>query len=227
VSTSTTMHSAADDNSSTTCPRCGQRQETAAFEEIDLDWARARDPHVEVYHYRSSPNGDGRRAIAICAVCSKGLDDIAAEMDDYRARLRRRWPLPPAWGSLQDDQRLSHAFERFRDSVPAIYHALSWAIRCQRRGATAYLTVYETGDWSIDSVPVDQGYDLLDDRTRIWVPIPVSPSAALATAEDLEQPNLDALYTRCIPTAAAHDPLEAELARRFYQALYRDDKGIA
>ncbi len=153
MSTSTTTHSAADDDGSTTCPRCGQRRETAAFEDIDLDWARARDPHVEVYQHRSSPNGGGRRAVAICAVCTRNLDDIAAEMDDYRARLRRRWPLPPAWGSVQDDQRLSQAFERFRDSVPAIYHALAWAIGCQRRGATAYLTVYETDDWSVDSLP--------------------------------------------------------------------------
>jgi len=196
------------------CPRCERAVAPEDLEDAALDELRLIDPHLDRYAHRAL-GGE----IAVCAACGRQLDALAEEMEAYRRRLIRRWPTPTSYRSaLMDDQCLSRPFEAVRDT--ALMEVLATAIWHDRHGATAYLTVYEDGDWSVDGVPQGRAYDRRDDRGYLAVPIPMAPRAATLTVADGDALSADALYRRCIETDADHAPLERELATRFYRALY-------
>jgi hypothetical protein len=98
---------------------------------------------------------------------------------------------------------------------------LALAIWHDRRGAVAYLTVFEDGDWTIHAVQGGGDAALPDERDHLSVAIPVASGAAALTSSDVADVSAHALYHRCIATVATRAALEYELATRFYRALYR------
>ncbi len=210
------------------CPRCARDVDPADLLAQPLTKLRLIDPHSTRYDRQTA---DGR--VAICDDCDQQLATIALEMDTQRRRLARPWPLPTSPRvCLLDDQRLSRTFEEIRDLHSE--DVLGWAVRYDQHGQDAYLIVYETGEWAIHAVPRGQLYAYLDDRGGLSLPIPVAPPAADARSEGedagdegagstLREIDVAALYRRRAPSDAAHDPLEMDLATRFYQALYRQE----
>jgi len=215
----------------TRCPRCARDVDPADILAQPLAALRLIDPHSARY---DRPTADDR--VAICDDCDQQLAAIAIEMDTQRRRLARLWPRPTSPRvRLLDDQRLSRTFEEIRDLHSE--DVLGWPVWYDRRGQDAYLILYETGEWAIHTVPRDQLYAYLDDRGGLYLPIPVAPPAADARSEGedtddagdaragstLREIDVAALYRRRAPSDAAHDPLEMDLATRFYQALYRQE----
>ncbi len=215
----------------TRCARCERDVDPANLLAQPLAELRLIDPHVARYDRQTA---DGR--VAICDDCDQQLAAIAIEMDTQRRRLARLWPRPTSpRGRLLDDQRLSRAFEAIRDT--AIEDVLGWAIWYDRRGHDTYLVVYETGEWAIHPVPRGQVYDDLDDRGRLSLTIPVAPAVADASSEGedaedagdtragstLREIDAAALYHQRAPSDAAHEPLEMNLATRFYRTLYHQE----
>ncbi len=225
------------------CPRCARDVDPADLLAQPLAELRLIDPHVA---RDDRPTADGR--VPICDDCDQQLAAIALMMDIQRLRLARLWPLPTSpRGRLLDDQRLSRTFEEVRDLH--IEDVLGWAVWWDRRGRDAYLVVYETGEWAIHPVPRDQVYDDLDDRGYLALPIPVAPPLADASSEDdaarsdnrdaSSEDDSDAAATlagsplrafdaaafvrRHAPSDADREPLERDLATRFYQTLYRQE----
>jgi ribosomal protein L34E len=211
------------------CPRCARDVDPADLLAQPLAELRLLDPHVARYDHQTA---DGR--VAICDDCDQQLAAIAIEMDTQRRRLARLWPRPTSpRGRLLDDQCLSRTFEEIRDLHSE--EVLGWAVRYDQHGQDAYLIVYETGEWAIHAVPRGQLYAYLDDRGGLPLPIPVAPPAADARREGedtddagdaragstLREIDVAALYRRRAPSDADHEPLEMDLATRFYQALYR------
>ncbi len=211
------------------CPRCARDVDPADLLAQPLAELRLLDPHVARYDRQTA---DGR--VAICDDCDQQLAAIAIEMDTQRRRLARLWPRPTSpRGRLLDDQCLSRTFEEIRDLHSE--EVLGWAVRYDQHGQDAYLIVYETGEWAIHAVPRGQLYAYLDDRGGLPLPIPVAPPAADARREGedtddagdaragstLREIDVAALYRRRAPSDADHEPLEMDLATRFYQALYR------
>ncbi len=210
------------------CPRCARDVDPADLLAQPLAELRLIDPHVARY---DRPTADGR--VAICDDCDQQLAAIAQEMDTQRRRLARLWPRPTSpRGRLLDDQRLSRTFEEVRDLH--VEDVLGWAVWWDRRGQDAYLVVYETGEWAIHPVPRGQVYDDLDDRGYLALPLPVAPPAADARREGedaaddgdeaagstLREIDVAALYRHRAPSDAEHEPLEMDLATRFYRTLY-------
>jgi hypothetical protein len=222
----------------TRCPRCARDVDPADLSVQSLGELRLIDPHSARYDRQPFPEREG---VALCDDCVRQLDAIAQEMDAQHRRLTRLWPRPTSPRSrLMDDQRLSRTFEEVRDLHSE--DVLGWAVWYDRRGQDAYLIVYETGEWAIHAVPRGQLYAYLDDRGGLSLPIPVAPPAADARSEGADTEGADtedagdeatgstlreidvaALYRRCAPSDAAHEPLEMDLATRFYQALYRQE----
>ena len=220
----------------TRCPRCARDVDPADILAQPLAELRLIDPHVARY---DRPTADGR--VAICDDCDQQLAAIALEMDTQRRRLARLWPLPTSpRGRLLDDQRLSRTFEEVRDLH--IEDVLGGAVWWDRRGRDAYLVVYETGEWAIHPVPRGQVYDDLDDRGYLALPIPVAPPAADASSDNRDASSEDdsdaaatlagstlrtfdaaAFVRRHAPSDADREPLERDLATRFYQTLYRQE----
>ncbi len=211
------------------CPRCARDVDPADLLAQPLAELRLLDPHVARYDRQTA---DGR--VAICDDCDQQLAAIAIEMDTQRRRLARLWPRPTSpRGRLLDDQCLSRTFEEIRDLHSE--EVLGWAVRYDQHGQDAYLIVYEIGEWAIHAVPRGQLYAYLDDRGGLPLPIPVAPPAADARREGedtddagdawagstLREIDVAALYRRRAPSDADHEPLEMDLATRFYQALYR------
>ncbi len=209
----------------TRCPRCARDVDPADFLAQPLAELRLIDPHVAHYDRQTA---DGR--VAICDDCDQQLAAIAIEMDTQRRRLARLWPRPTSpRGHLRDDQRLSRTFEAIRDLHSE--DVLGGAVWHDRRGQDAYLVVYETGAWAIQPVPRGQVYDVADERGYLALPLPVAPPTADDVDDDeeasdegadstLREIDVAALYRRRAPSDADHEPLEWDLATRFYHALY-------
>jgi len=214
------------------CPRCARDVDPADLSMQSLGELCLIDPHSARYDRQPLPTREG---IALCDECARQIDAIAQELDAYRRRLTRLWPRPTSHrGRLMDDQRLSRTFEAIRDT--AIEDVLGWAIWYDLRGHDAYLVVYETGAWAIQPVPRGQVYDVADDRGYLALPLPVAPptaddgdddeeaGAALA-GSTLREFDVAALYRRHAPSSdATHEPLERDLATRFYRALYGEEE---
>ncbi len=225
------------------CPHCERGVDPADLLAQPLAELRLIDPHVARY---DRPTADGR--VAICDDCDQQLAAIALALDTQRQRLTRLWPRPTSpRARLMDDQRLSRAFEEIRDLH--IEDVLGWAVRYDQHGQDAYLVVYETGEWAIHAVPRGQVYDDLDDRGKLFLPIPVAPPIADANSEDdaassdngdvsseddsdaaatlagstLRAFDAAAFFRRHAPSDAEREPLERDLATRFYQTLYRQE----
>jgi len=225
------------------CPRCARDVDPADLLAQPLAELRLIDPHVARYDCQTA---DGR--VALCDDCDQQLAAIAIVMDTSRRRLVRLWPRPTSPREhLMDDQCLSRPFEEVRDLH--IEHVLGWAVWYDQRGQDAYLTIYETGDWTIHAVPRGQVYDDLDDRGYLALPIPIAPPAADArreadaassdtgdaSSEDdsdadaapagstLREIDMTAIFRRRAPSDADREPLERDLATRFYQTLYRPE----
>jgi len=209
------------------CPRCARDVDPADLSVQSLGELRLIDPHSARYDRQPLP---AREGIALCDECARQIDAIAQEMDAYRLRLTRLWPRPMSHRCrLMDDQRLSRTFEAIRDT--AIEDVLGWAVWYDRRGHDTYLVVYETGAWAIQPVSRGQVYDVADDRGYLALPLPVAPptadngdddedAGAALVGSTLREINVAALYRRRAPSEAAHEPLERDLATRFYRALY-------
>ncbi len=225
--------------------RCARDVDPADLSVQALGELRLLDPHSARYDRQPF---SAREGVALCDACERQLDAIAQEMDTQRRRLTRLWPQPTSHRSrLMDDQRLSRAFEEIRDLH--IEDVLGRAVWHDRRGQDAYLVIYETGEWAIHAVPHGHVYDYRDDRGGLSLPIPVAPPAADASNEDdaASSDNGDAsseddgdaaatlagstlcafdavaLFRRCAPSDADREPLERDLAMRFYQTLYRPE----
>ncbi len=217
----------------TRCPRCARDVDPADILAQPLAALRLIDPHSARDDRQPLP---AREGIALCDACEQQIDAIAQEMDTQRRRLARLWPCPTSPRvRLLDDQRLSRTFEEIRDT--AIEDVLGWAIWYDVRGHATYLVVYETGEWAIQSVPRGQVYDVADDRGHLALPLPVAPPTADDVDDDeeagaalvgatLRAIDVAALYRRRAPSDADHEPLERDLAVRFYRALY-DEEEIA
>ncbi len=211
------------------CPRCERDVDPAPLLPTDIRLLRIIDPFYTRYDLHASDE-----PVLMCADCDQQVDEIADALLAYRQRLTRLWPRPSASrGRLMDDQCLSRTFEEIRDLH--IERVLGWAVWHDQHGQDAYLVVYETGEWAIHGVPRGQVYDDLDDRGRLSLPIPVAPPAADASSEDedededagdaqagstLREFDAAALYRQRAPSDAEHEPLEMDLATRFYQTLY-------
>jgi len=212
----------------TRCPRCARDVDPADLLVQPLAELRLIDPHVARYDRQTA---DGR--VAICDDCDQQLAAIAREMDTQRRRLARLWPRPTSPRvRLLDDQRLSRTFEEIRDLHSE--DVLGWAVWHDQRGQDASLVVYETGEWAIHPVPRGQVYDDLDDRGYLALPIPVAPAAADEATDDedagdkrpgstLREFDAAALYRQRAPSDAEHEPLEMDLATRFYRTLYHQE----
>ncbi len=209
------------------CPRCERAVDPADLLVQSLGELRLIDPHSARYDRQPFFEREG---VAVCDDCDQQINAIATEMDAQRRRLTRLWPRPTSHrGRLMDDQRLSRTFEAIRDT--AIEDVLGWAVWYDVRGQDAYLVVYETGEWAIQPVPRGQVYDVADDRGYLALPLPVAPppaddgdddeeAAAALVGSTLREIDVAALYRRRAPSDAAHEPLERDLATRFYRALY-------
>jgi hypothetical protein len=196
------------------CPRCEREVAPEDLEASTLDELRLIDPHVDRYAHQAA-HGE----IAVCVTCGHQLEAMAAELDAARQRLVRCWPTPASKRvPLMKDQRLSRPFEAVRDT--SMVEVLALAIWHARHGATAYLTVFEDGDWTIHAVQEGQDAALPDERDHLSVAIPVAPGAAALPASAGAAQSADVLYRHCITTQAAHAALERELATRFYRTLY-------
>ncbi len=209
------------------CPRCARDVDPIDLSVQSLGELRLIDPHSARYDRQPFP---ARGRIALCDACACQLDAIAQEMDAQRRRLTRLWPRPASpRGRLMDDQRLSRTFEEIRDIY--IEDVLGWAVWYDQHGQDAYLVVYETAAWAIQPVPRGQVYDVADERGYLALPLPVAPPTADDGDADeeagvalvgltLRAIDVAALYRRRAPSDAAHEPLERDLAARFYRALY-------
>ncbi len=209
------------------CPRCERAVDPADLLVQSLGELRLIDPHSARYDRQPFFEREG---VAVCDDCDQQINAIATEMDAQRRRLTRLWPRPTSHrGRLMDDQRLSRTFEAIRDT--AIEDVLGWAVWYDVRGQDAYLVVYETGEWAIQPVPRGQVYDVADDRGYLALPLPVAPppaddgdadeeAGADLVGSTLRAIDVAALYRRRAPSDAAHEPLERDLATRFYRALY-------
>lgn len=208
------------------CPRCARDVPSDHLIPADTIALAIIDPFYDRY----APHASGK-AVTLCDACDRQLDEISDALLAYRRRLTRLWPRPTApRGRLMDDQRLSRTFEEIRDT--AIEDVLGWAIWYDRRGHDTYLIVYETGEWAIQPVPRGQGYDDLDERGYLALPIPVAPRAADARGEEddeddeeaagapLRALDLAAFYRHHALSDAEHAALERDLATRFYRTLY-------
>ncbi len=216
------------------CPHCERAVDPTGLSVQSRGALRLIDPHSARDDRQPLPLREG---IALCDECARQIDAIAQEMDAQRRRLTRLWPRPTSpRGRLMDDQRLSRAFEEIRDT--AIEDVLGWAVWHDRRGQDAYLVVYETGAWAIQPVPRGQVYDVIDERGYLALPLPVAPPPADDGDDDEEADaalvgatlraiDVAALYRRRVPSDAAHEPLERDLATRFYRALYGKKEEIA
>ena len=202
-----------------TCPRCGRQVAPGDLDEVPLTELRLIDPHLDAYVHCAA-----RSHVAVCQACGDQLDSLAGELEAYRRRLLRAWPTPTAYRAPpREDQCLSRPFEVLRDTaLPAV---LGYAIWYERRDATAYLTVYDNGEWGVDGVPRDRAYAPRDERGHVAAPIPVAPGAAPLADEELVGLSAEALYRRCVATEADARALELELAARFYRALYSQKRG--
>ncbi len=194
----------------TRCPRCARDVDPDDLLAQPRAELRLIDPHSARYDRQPLP---AREGIALCDECARQIDAIAQEIDAQRR--------------LMDDQRLSRTFEEIRDT--AIEDVMGWAVWYDRRGHDTYLVVYETGEWAIHAVPHGQVYDVADDRGALYLPVPVAPPAAddeEGDADDewadsaLREIDVATLYRRRAPSDADHEPLEMDLATRFYRALY-------
>jgi len=213
------------------CPRCARDVDPADLSVQSLGELRLIDPHSARYDRQPFLEREG---VALCDDCDQQLNAIATEMGAYRRRLTRLWPRPTSPRSrLMDDQRLSRTFEAIRDT--AIKDVLGWAVWYDRRGHDTYLVVYETGAWAIHPVPRGQVYGVADDRGHLALPLPVAPPPADDGDDDeeadaarvgstLREIDVAALYRRRAPSDAAHEPLERDLAMRFYRALYCEEE---
>ncbi len=226
----------------TRCPRCARDVDPADLSVQALGDLRLLDPHCARYDHQPFSEREG---VALCGACERQLDAIAQEMDTQRRQLARLWPLPTSpRARLMDDQCLSRTFEEIRDLH--IECVLGWAVWHDQRGHDAYLVVYETGEWAIHPVPRGQVYDGLDDRGSLALPIPVAPPVADARREadaarsdngdarsdddpdavdapagsTLREIDMTAIFRRRAPSDADREPLERDLATRFYQTLY-------
>jgi len=213
------------------CPRCERDVDPADLSVQSLGELRLIDPHSARYDRQPFPPREG---IALCDECARQLDAIAQEMDTRRRRLTRLWPRPTSHRCrLMDDQRLSRTFEAIRDT--AIEDVLGWAVWYDRRSHDTYLVVYETGAWAIQPVSRGQVYDVADERGYLALPLPVAPPTAddgdadeaagdEGAGSTLRAIDVAALYRRRAPSEAAHEPLEMDLATRFYRALYGEEE---
>jgi len=214
------------------CPRCARDVDPADLSVQSLGELRLIDPHSARYDRQPLP---AREGIALCDACVCQIDAIAQEMDAQRRRLTRFWPRPTSpRGRLMDDQRLSRTFEAIRDT--AIEDVLGWAVWYDRRSQDAYLVVYETGAWAIQPVPRGQVYAVADERGYLALPLPVAPPTADDGDDDeeagvalvgstLREIDVAALYRRRrVPSDADHEPLERDVAVRFYRALYDEEE---
>ncbi len=227
----------------TRCPRCARDVDPADLSVQALGELRLLDPHSARYDHQPF---SAREGVALCDACERQLDAIAQEMDTQRRRLARLWPRPTSPRErLMDDQCLSRTFEEIRDLH--IERVLGWAIWYDQRGQDTYLVVYETGEWAVHAVPRGQVYDYRDDRSGLYMPIPVAPpmSDASSEADAASSDNGDAsseddsdaaatlagstlrafdaaaFFRRRAPSDAERESLERDLATRFYQTLYR------
>ena len=216
------------------CPRCERAVDPADLAVQSLGELRLIDPHSARYDRQPFT---AREGVALGDDCDQQINAIATELGAYRRRLTRLWPRPTSPRSrLMDDQRLSRTFEAIRDT--AIEDVLGWAVWYDRRGYDAYLVVYETGAWAIQPAPRGQGYACLDDRGALYLRIPVAPPVADARSAGkdtddagdegvgatLREIDVAALYRRRAPSDAAHEPLERDLATRFYRTLYGEEE---
>ena len=213
------------------CPRCERAVDPADLAVQSLGELRLIDPHSARYDRQPFPDREG---IALCDDCDQQINAIATELGAYRRRLTRLWPCPTAHRSrLMDDQRLSRTFEAIRDLH--IEDVLGWVVWYDRRGRDTYLIVYETGAWAIQPVANERGqvYAVADERGYVALPLPVAPPTADASDDDeeasdegasstLREIDVAALYRRA-PSDADHEPLEMDLAVRFYRTLYHQD----
>jgi len=209
------------------CPRCARDVDPADLSVQALGELRLIDPHSARYDRQPFP---AREGVALCDACVCQLDAIEQELDAQRRCLTRLWPRPTSpRGRLMDDQRLSRTFEAIRDT--AIEDVLGWAVWYDRHGHDTYLVVYETGAWAIQPVPRGQVYDVADDRGYLALPLPVAPLIADDGDDDeaagderagstLREIDAAALFRRRAPNDADREPLERDLAARFYRALY-------
>ncbi len=201
------------------CPRCGRQVAPEDLEDVPLGELRLIDPHLEGY-VRHAAGGQ----IAVCQACGDQLDALAGELAAYRRRLLRTWPTPQAHRAApREDQCLSRPFEALRDT--ALPLVLGSAIWHARQGATAYLIVRATGEWSIEAVPSGKACTSREEHGHVAVAIPVAPEAAAPQDEDLVGLSAEAVYHHCVGTKAAAAALERLLAARFYRALYSQEDG--
>jgi len=215
------------------CPRCERAVDPADLAVQSLGELRLIDPHSARYDRQPFLEREG---VALCDDCDQQINAIATELGAYRRRLTRLWPRPTSpRGRLMDDQCLSRTFEAIRDM--AIEDVLGWAVWYDRRGHDIYLVVYETGEWAIQPVPRGQVYDIADERGYLALSLPVAPPTADDGDDDeeagvalvgsaLREIDVAALYRRRAPSDADREPLEMDLTKQFYRALY-DEEEIA
>jgi len=144
------------------CPRCDRAMRPRDLEEADTAVLALLDPHAARYLDAADEEG----LVGLCFVCTGQLERIAALLEVERRRLLRRFPTPSGQVPLAPDQRLARPFEELRDTLLATVFAQATAL--QRRGQAAYLTIDETGAWSVRATDA-----LAPDAWRsLTVPIP-------------------------------------------------------
>ncbi len=125
------------------CPRCDRAMRPRDLEEADATVLALLDPHAARYLDAAAEEG----LVGLCFVCSGQLERIAALLEVERRRLLRRFPAPSGQVPLAPDQRLARPFEEVRDTLLATVFGQATAL--QRGGRAAYLTIDETGAWSV------------------------------------------------------------------------------